>query len=306
MRMIAAWVMARRSNSLVATSGFAALGVVFPPLLVMSLACVGLVTMRRGSREGLIVVLACIALFASIALLSTQGIRADLVILVALWLMAWGVAIVYRLMLTPAWMINAAGVIGLLCVAGFYLVIADPAAVWLALLEQHLKPLFIQQQLLQSGAEMDKLMVTLAKVLTGGLAALLSVVLIVSMLLARWWQAMLYNPGGFRQEFHALRLGRVTTAVMILLIVISLFGQYALTTDMATVVWLLFFFQGMAVLHGLIGMTGMGIGWLVSLYLLLMIVPNYASPVISGLGLVDTWFDFRRRTPRKSKPDITE
>jgi hypothetical protein len=254
----------------------------------------------------LIVVLACIALFASIALLSTQGIRADVVVLAVFWVMAWGVAIVYRLMSTPAWMINAAGVIGLLCVAGIYLVIADPAAVWLALLEQHLKPLFIQQQLLQSGAEMDKLMVTLAKVLTGGLAALVSVVLIVSMLLARWWQAMLYNPGGFRQEFHALRLGRVTTAVMILLIVISLIGQYALTTDMATVVWLLFFFQGMAVLHGLIGMTGMGIGWLVSLYLLLMIVPNYASPVISGLGLVDTWFDFRRRTPRKSKPDITE
>jgi len=124
--------------------------------------------------------------------------------------------------------------------------------------------------------------------------------------LARWWQAMLYNPGGFRQEFHALRLGRVTTAVMILLIVISLIGQYALTTDMATVVWLLFFFQGMAVLHSLIGMTGMGIGWLVSLYLLLAIVPNYASPVISGLGLVDTWFDFRRRAPRKSNPDITE
>jgi len=306
MRALAAWVMARRSNSLVATSGFAASGVIFPSLLVMSLACVGLVTMRRGAKEGLIIVLACVALFGLVAMLVTQTIRADLIILAVLWLMTWVIAIVYRQMSAAAWMINAAGVIGLLCVAGIYLVIADPAALWLSMLEQHLKPLFVQQQLLPSDAELDKFMMTLAKVLTGGMAALISVVLIVSMLLARWWQAMLYNPGGFRQEFHALRLGRVTTVVMILLIVISLVGKYAITADMATVVWLLFFFQGMAVIHSLIGMTGMGVGWLVSLYLLLAVVPNYASPVISGLGLVDTWFDFRRRVPRKSKPDNSD
>ena len=83
-------------------------------------------------------------------------------------------------------------------------------------------------------------------------------------------------------------------------------GRYAIFSDMATVLWLLFFFQGLAVVLGLIGMTGLGIGWLVWLYVLLAIVPNYASPVVSGLGLVDTWFNFRRRVPKKNKPDITE
>ncbi|MCW8964503.1 MAG: hypothetical protein OQL16_11960 [Gammaproteobacteria bacterium] len=293
-------------NSLVATSGFAVLGFVFPPLLVMSLASLGLVTMRRGSREGLLILLGCIALLGSMTLLSAQPIRLDLIVLTFFWLTAWIIAMVYRLMSTPAWMINAAGVIGLGCVAAFYLLVSDPGAFWLVLLDQYLRPLFVEQQLLQSSADLDKLMMTLAQVLTGGLAAMVCVVLITGMLLARWWQALLYNPGGFRQEFYALRLGHVTALVMMALLAVSLFGQHALSTDMVTVLWLLFFFQGLAVVHSLIGMTGMGVGWLVSLYLLLAIVPNYASPVISGLGLVDTWFDFRRRVPRKNKPDISE
>lgn len=293
-------------NSLLATGGFAVIGFVLPPFLLMSFASLGLVTMRRGGREGLILLLSCIALFGAITLLAAQAIRADLLFLSVLWTMVWIVAMVYRQMLTPAWMINAAGVIGLLCVAGFYLQVPDPAAFWLVILDQYLRPLLLEQQLLQSSTELDSLLTNLARVLTGVLAAMLSVVLIVSLLLARWWQAILYNPGGFRQEFYALRLGRVTTIVMIVLLVVSLLGQYAISTDMVTVVWLLFFFQGIAVLHSLIGMTGMGVGWLVSLYLLLAIVPNYASPVISGLGLVDTWFDFRRRIRQKQKPDITE
>ena len=298
--------MARRVNALAAMSGFAALSFAFPPLLVMSFATLGLVTMRKGGREGVLLLLGCITLFAVMSFLLTQVIRADLMILATLWLMVWCGALVYRFMSTPAWMINAVGVIGLCSVAGFYLVVSDPAAFWLVILEQHLKPIFVEQQMLSSDAELDQLLKLLAGVLTGGFAALICVLLIVSLLLARWWQAMLYNPGGFRQEFYQLRLGHITATVLIVLLIVSMVGRYAIFSDMATVLWLLFFFQGLAVVHGLIGMTGLGIGWLVTLYMLLAIVPNYASPVVSGLGLVDTWFNFRRRVPKKNKPDITE
>ena len=306
MRALAAWIMARRINSLVATSGFAAMSFALPPLLLISLASLGLVTLRKGAREGLLVTAGCAALFVTMALVTTQSVRADLIVLVILWLMAWLVALVYRTMSTPAWMINSVGLIGMVGVIGFYLLVPDPAAFWLVLLEQHIKPVFVEQQLRANNEELDLLLGMLAGVMTGGVAALVSIVLILSLLLARWWQAILYNPGGFRQEFYTLRLGKGTAVVLIALLLISLIGKFAIATDMATVIWLLYFFQGMAVIHGLIGVTGLSIGWLVSLYLLLIIMPNYASPVISGLGLVDTWFDFRRRVPRNSKPDVDE
>lgn len=306
MRALAAWIMTRRMNGLVATGGFAAVSFAFPPLLLMSLASLALVTMRKGVREGAVVMAGCIALFASVSLITVQALKADLLIVALLWLMTWVVAQVYRVTSAPAWMINTVGLIGIAGVTGFYLVVTDPAGFWLVLLEQHLRPVFADQQLLSSDAELDQLMTTLASVLTGGMAALVSVVLIMSLLLARWWQAMLYNPGGFRQEFHALRLGKGTAIVLIVLLLVSMIGKFAISTDMATVLWLLYFFQGMAVVHSLIAAAGLSIGWLVSLYLLIALVPNYASPVISGLGLVDTWLDFRRRVPAKGKPDKTE
>ena len=140
--------MARRVNALAATSGFAAMSFAFPPILVMSLAALGLVTIRKGGKEGMVLLLGCITLFAVISLLVTQIIRADLVILATLWTMAWCGALVYRFMSAPAKMINAVGVIGLLCVTGFYLVVSDPAAFWLVILDQHLRPIFVEQQIL--------------------------------------------------------------------------------------------------------------------------------------------------------------
>ena len=40
----------------------------------------------------------------------------------------------------------------------------------------------------------------------GMLAAGNSAMVVLALLLGRYWQASLYNPGGFRREFHALRM----------------------------------------------------------------------------------------------------
>ena len=104
------------------------MGYALPPLLIISLASLGLVTLRKGAREGLLVMAGCVVLFVSIALITTQSVGADLMILVVLWLMTWLLALVYRTMATPAWMINSVGFVGMAGVVGFYLAVADPAA----------------------------------------------------------------------------------------------------------------------------------------------------------------------------------
>ena len=48
----------------------------------------------------------------------------------------------------------------------------------------------------------------------GILAAGNAVTAVLSLLLARYWQALLYNPGGFRVEFHRLRLPVGATLIM--------------------------------------------------------------------------------------------
>ena len=130
MRALAAWVMARRINALTAAGGFAVFGLVFPPLIILSLAILGLVTMRRGPLEGALL-LAGICLFMLImALAAVQPLWLDFMIITGLWVASWVLALVYRKMAAPAWMIYAAGAVGITMVLGFYLSLDDPAALY--------------------------------------------------------------------------------------------------------------------------------------------------------------------------------
>ncbi len=303
-KALAGWVLARRTNALVSTSGFTILGMVFPPLILIGFASLALVALRRGMKEGIAIAVGSSLFLAILTLIDNRGMWLDLVVLPLLWFLTVGIAEVYRRFAATALMVNVAGLVGVVIVAGTYLVLGDPAAHWVTLLDQYVRPVLLQAKVVKNEADLDPLIKVMSQVLTGGMAAFASVLIIVSTLIARWWQAMLFNPGGFREEFYQLRLGRVPAWVMLLLIAASLVGEFSLTTDLATVVWILFFFHGMAVIHSLISQVGMSAGWLVSIYMLLVLMPYYASPVISGLGFMDTWFDFRGRLQRKRETEV--
>ena len=135
-------------------------------------------------------------------------------------------------------------------------------------------------------------------------AAALSSVL-ASLLLARWWQALLYNPGGFREEFHALRMGRRSSLVALVLFGAGLFGGgmlEALATNLALVAVMLFLFQGLATAHGLAGKLKLATGWLVALYAVLILAPPQMVVVLSALGFADAWVDFRGRVGNRGGP----
>ena len=307
MRSLAAWVMKKPANALIAVSGSAVFALTLPPLtpllMLLSLALAALVTLRRGGRHGLLVIVTGLLTITAVMLVVKQAVQPELVSMGLLWGVIWLLAMAYRRIAQMSWMIVGAGFFGLLVIAGFYALPDDPSVVWLEWLNQNFRPVAVEGKLAQTDADLNKLLVELSAVMTRSVAALASVILIISLLLARWWQAMLYNPGGFRKEFHGLRLGRPLAILMLVLIAVSQFVEIApaknMATDMATVVWLLFFFQGMAVTHAVVAQVGLGVGWLVGIYMLLLLPPYYVSTVLSGLGFVDTWFDFRRRVGKQ-------
>ena len=57
MRLLASFVMRGMSQAVMAIGALALLSLLFPPLSVLSSAAVALVTLRRGLRDGLIVLL---------------------------------------------------------------------------------------------------------------------------------------------------------------------------------------------------------------------------------------------------------
>src|SRR3989338_7323116 len=152
-----------------------------------------------------------------------------------------------------------------------------------------------QQMSVDERARLDSL---IAPVLTGLIAALLQIVSLLSLMLGRFWQAQLYNPGGFGREFRALRL---PTPLAMLLLVGMLLGpnlgpQMAMLTPLCSVPLA---FAGIALLHGMVAQGRLGKFWLVGLYITLLLFMQLTYPLLVVLAIVDSLLDFRGRFERK-------
>ena len=156
-----------------------------------------------------------------------------------------------------------------------------------------------QQMSVDERARLDSL---IAPVLTGLLAALLQIVSLLSLMLGRYWQALLYNPGGFGREFRTLRL---PPPLAMLLLVGMLLGpnlgpQMAMLTPLCSVPLA---FAGIALIHGLVAQGRMSKFWLVGMYITLLLFMQLTYPLLVVIALVDSLFDFRGRHERKKGSD---
>lgn len=117
---------------------------------------------------------------------------------------------------------------------------------------------------------------------------------LVFLMLARSWQARLYNPGGFRQEFHSLRLGWKTSAMLLVLFMLGTLVAPLQAFVMYLVIPLIF--AGIALVHGIVGLRKWPVAVLVIFYASLL------SPVMTQLlvlaAVIDSWYDFRSRMRR--------
>jgi hypothetical protein len=154
----------------------------------------------------------------------------------------------------------------------------------------------IYQQL--SVEEQARLAALITPVLTGLIAALLQFVSVLALILGRYWQAVLYNPGGFGREFRAIRIPLWPAMLLLACMVIGPnFGpQIAMLTPLCSVPLV---FAGLALLHGLVARGKVAKFWLVGLYVTLLLFMQLIYPLLVVLAIVDSLIDFRGRlTPK--------
>ena len=142
----------------------------------------------------------------------------------------------------------------------------------------------------------------IAPVLTGLIAALLQAVSVLALMLGRYWQAALYNPGGFGHEFRAVRLPlAVALGLLVLILVGPNFGtELAMLTPLCTIPLV---FAGLAVIHGLVAQKRLAKFWLVGLYVTLLLFMQLIYPLLVVLAIVDSLIDFRGRGASPSDAD---
>ena len=298
MRSLAAFIIQGRGQAVVAVAGLAALALVIPPVGLFSSAALALVALRKGALEGVWVLGLATSAAGVLGMVLTGSIYPAMIYGLQLWVPIWLVAIMLRESGQLALALEGAMGLGILAVMAVYWLVQDPARMWQESLQRFIQPMMERAPPGFDPAQVEK-NVELFSHYMSGIAAGASVMgLILSLLVARWWQATLFNPGGFRAEFHGLRLHSAVVYLGLGSIAAALVGGGAaeIAWNMNALFFVLFLIVGFAILHAVFPSDGAKRFLLTGVYVAAFIIPQLLLPV-AFLGLTDVWLNWRRRIP---------
>ena len=294
MQRLIRFIMAGRTQAIIIAVLFTILSIFIPPIALLSHSTIALVTLRHGWLFGLqISLLASGLLLLFFFTLIEDPIRFTLLILLQ-WLPV--ILLASLLMKTVSWQRTlqttfAMSVIALLL---FYYFVPEPENFWLTLLEQTLKPLLIEAQM--PLVKIETLFAETIPWMTGALIAIIMLGWITTLLLARYWQATLYNPKGFAKEFQQISLGKIMALLMIAITILSLINNESkLFSELLLLGMVVFLFQGLSISHAMVNQLKMGKGWLVGLYIFLLLAFQLVIMILAIVGTIDNFAKFRQR-----------
>jgi len=294
-----------RVHAAAATALCCMLGWVLIPLMpffsCMSGAVVGLATLRHGVVEGASVTVIAAGMLAAVSLPVHGSSAPAWWVALLLWLPAQLCAAVLRNTRDQGWTLLTAGLLAAMFAGGLRIMTGDVQAWWRQLLDVMMQAASTRGGVPGiTGHHLD----TVAGMLNSLVAASMTATLMLTLLLARYWQALLYNPGGLSREFRALRLPRVaalvaTLAVLAALVLKAQVGLPAAASGFALDVLAIgvtaLVFQGLSLMHHEVDVLGLSPALLVVPYAMLVMVPHYIAVVLAAVGLADVFFDFRSR-----------
>ncbi|GAB3273418.1 hypothetical protein [Parahaliea aestuarii] len=286
MKALAEFVMRGRFQALLVTvAGAGSL-----MLCWISAAVVALVTLRKGASQGAWLLLW--ALLPAGTLMFVFGDSGPLALLVSTGILA----LVLRTTVSLPLAVLAGVPLGAL--TGFALMAFGQGLLeqMVGFFDQFLASL--EQQLAAQGGQAVQLLRPTALQIAGMMGAATSLLSIVCLLLARWWQAALYNPGGFATEFRALYYPPAVTLALALaaLALASLGVEYR---TWAVICLIPLNFAGLALVHARAAWRGQGSGMLAVFYLLWLFLDPVKLAVVAA-AIADSWLRFRQRWQSKS------
>ena len=123
------------------------------------------------------------------------------------------------------------------------------------------------------------------------------------LLLARYWQAALYNPGGFGQEFKALYYPPAV-ALGLAICAIGMASADAAYRTWAVIAVVPLALAGVALVHARAAWRGQGKGWLAAFYVAWLLFDPVKLLVVFA-AIADSWFKFRQRWTGKPGTDVS-
>ena len=262
------------------------------------------VTLRKGAFEGVLVTAAATIPYFLIYASQYSGnnlLVYGVVVAVASNLLTFMFAVLLRQYENWSLVLDLAIVVGVIIVGMVHFAYPDIQNWWatqmIASVNKTTESLSEIQQQTSTQSYIDAVADTVAAVkpfVTGFITLIVLLSALMPVLIARWWQAVMFNPGGLRKELYQVRLSYFVGFIFVGCMALALFGN-ATAQDMMPVIIGSYCIAGLSLLHALLGATELWWLWLAFIYLGLIFLSFLVAIIIAFIALMDTSIDFRKR-----------
>jgi uncharacterized membrane protein len=227
-------------------------------------------------------------------LLNIQAVF-SLVILFTVWLPVLLCALTLRQTQSQEAMALAAAGIAAAFIVFMYATIGDVETWWRELLMEMLENGFPAA----SSEQFQQAIEIAPPLMNAVVASSIVLSLMITVLIARWWQSALFNPGGFSKEFQTFRLPKHLALPTIIGMGLMFLGNQTfgpVLRDILVVIVILYLFQGIASIHRTVNHRGLSRHWLLAMYSLLAFLPQIMIVFIAWIGMTDSMLNKRDRS----------
>lgn len=296
MQPLAAWLVARPQNAILALAGT----LLLPVLQIFSGIFLVLLVLHQGARLAAIEAAIAGAILAVVSLVVGAPIMQVMVDALATWVPALVLAAALRSTRSLALTMQLSALIAAAAVVGFHIVIDDLTAFWEPVMTFTLEwartnGLVEQAQVIESSPDQMAHALTVAFILWGWTKA--------ALFLFFGYRLALTAPGETAPygRFCDLNFGRVIALTMAVVSLLAFATGMAWLQSLAIVLLGVFWLQGLAVVHWMHVDGELPLFVVIALYVLLPFLHVFLIMALAVVGYTDAWFGFRRRAVTKNK-----
>jgi len=297
----------RRFTHFVLQSRFQAIGVAFllayiPIIGSISILIAGLVTLRKGALEGFYILLAATVpcLLSNYIVPPAPAIAefayVTLIVIVTSNVLVWIFAILLRKYNNWSLILEYGFLLGVLAIGSIHILYPDIQEKWNQVLTKYMNQ---SQQLVKElkpgmKVKQEQTVNAVKKYSTGFVVVFILMTGFLQLLIAREWQARMFNPGGLKKELYVIRMSHVAGFLFMACFVLIVFNQ-EMGLDIISIPIVIFAIAALSLIHALFARVKLGRRWLLLTYFITFLLFPISVVILSIVALFDVWANFRGR-----------
>lgn len=256
-----------------------------------------LVTLRKGAFEGSLIFIAVLA--ANTLYLFGKSVSGQALLIATLMAVLVNVlTCLFAVILerTHRWslVIESGALLGIAAVFVLHLFFPDIGSWWADLLTKFIKQIRNSNVLMNiPEAQLPQMALQMSHFMSGFCIVFFFASAWLQVLMGRWWQAVVYNPGGLRSELYNIRFSRFAGILLVVpLILLAIWQSFAI--DCLPVIIVALTVAGLSLMHALVAKLKRGWFILVLVYVSFLLTFPLGAVIIAIFALLDVLVDFRR------------